>query len=39
MSVSKKTLQYRKINNLCPKDGKPNEPGKNMCNLVWQKLL
>lgn len=29
--MNKETLEYRKANNLCPRDGRPNELGRKMC--------
>lgn len=31
MATKRETLEYRKANNLCPRDGRPNEPGRKMC--------
>ncbi len=31
MATDPKTLEYRKSHGLCPRDGRPNKPGKSMC--------
>lgn len=31
MAVNKETLEYRKTNNLCPRDGRPNVSGRKLC--------
>jgi hypothetical protein len=31
MATDPKTLEYRKIHNLCPRDGRPNKSGRKMC--------
>lgn len=31
MAVNQEKLEYRKANNLCPRDGRPNVPGRKLC--------
>ncbi len=37
MPVNSKKLEYRKLHNLCPRDGKPNKSGRKMCEHCLQK--
>ncbi len=31
MAISSKTLEYRELHSLCPRDGRPNKLGRRMC--------
>jgi len=35
--AKKETIEYRKANNLCPRDGRPNAPGRKMCERCLKK--
>jgi predicted transposase YbfD/YdcC len=35
--ASKETLAYRKANNLCPRDGRPNKSGRKLCEYCLRK--
>lgn len=37
MATDPKTLEYRKIHNLCPRDGRPNKSGRKMCEYCLEK--
>jgi hypothetical protein len=37
MATDPKTLAYRKANNLCPRDGRPNKTGRKMCEYCLKK--
>lgn len=37
MATDPKTLEHRKIHNLCPRDGRPNKPGRKMCEYCLKK--
>ena len=37
MSVNEKTREFRKANNLCPRDGRPNAPNRKMCERCLKK--
>ena len=37
MATDPKTLEYRNVNNLCPRDGRPNKSGRKMCEYCLKK--
>jgi hypothetical protein len=37
MATNPETLKYRKENNLCPRDGRPNKTGRKMCEYCLKK--
>jgi len=37
MATNSETLAYRKEHNLCPRDGRPNKPGRKMCEYCLKK--
>ena len=37
MATRRDTVEYRKANNLCPRDGRPNHPGRKMCEYCLKK--
>lgn len=37
MTISKEKIEYRKANNLCPRDGRPNQVGRKLCEYCLKK--